>query len=164
MCAQEFDLTAGTQPAAADGNMSAVPSLSTQNDAAFNFCTMSHAVQLHTSSCTYMPDTWTRDLLPHYFCLADHNNLTGALPEFLANSSLVELQASSNSLNGSLPESLGDVSSLVTLNLTFNDLTGSVPEFLYSENVASHQTLGIALMVSSLSLMIKPQCADADDG
>ena len=127
---------------------------------------MLHAVQLHlhTTSCTWLPESWTYDLLPHHVCLAGHNNLTGALPEFLANSSLVELQASLNSLNGSLPESLGDVSSLVTLNLTFNDLTGSVPEFLYSENVTSHQTPGIALMVSSLSLMIKPQCAVADDG
>jgi Leucine-rich repeat (LRR) protein len=71
------------------------------------------------------------------------NNLNGALPQELGNlSSLVGLQLWSNQLSGSIPQQLGSLSSLVDLGLEWNQLGGSIPSQLGS--LPSLETLNLS--------------------
>ncbi|PSS07381.1 Leucine-rich repeat receptor-like serine/threonine-protein kinase [Actinidia chinensis var. chinensis] len=64
-----------------------------------------------------------------------HNSLSGTIPEFVAKlTSLKQLDLSLNSLSGTIPEFLADMPSLEILNLAGNKLTGSVPQALLSRN------------------------------
>ncbi|GMP21938.1 hypothetical protein CsSME_00000147 [Camellia sinensis var. sinensis] len=56
------------------------------------------------------------------------NRLSGPLPDFTRFSSLIELSVGSNQLSGSIPETFGQLSSLVSLQLYGNQITGSVPD------------------------------------
>ena len=59
------------------------------------------------------------------------NNLNGSLPESLGNlSHLVWLCLETNKLSGSIPDSLSNLSGLMHLDLDRNQLSGSIPEWL----------------------------------
>ena len=59
------------------------------------------------------------------------NKLTGPLPEALGDlSNLVSLNLGFNELTGPIPEWLGGLSNLVWLSLYYNELTGPIPEAL----------------------------------
>jgi hypothetical protein len=59
------------------------------------------------------------------------NNLAGSIPNTLGNlSSLGGLEMSSNQLSGSIPSALGSLPSLRSLDLAVNQLTGSIPSTL----------------------------------
>ncbi|CAL5363250.1 unnamed protein product [Camellia sinensis] len=60
--------------------------------------------------------------------VVDENRLSGPLPGFTRFSSLIELSVSSNQLSGSIPETFGQLHSLVYLWLDGNQLTGSLPD------------------------------------
>jgi len=56
------------------------------------------------------------------------NKLTGSIPDSLGNlSNLVYLNLASNQLSGSIPESIGNLSNLNNLFLSSNQLSGSIP-------------------------------------
>ncbi|XP_052192282.1 receptor-like protein EIX1 [Diospyros lotus] len=57
------------------------------------------------------------------------NRFIGTLPDFTRFSSLRELYLDMNKLNGSIPESFGQLSSLQLLNIQDNQLSGSLPYF-----------------------------------
>ncbi|CAJ2667342.1 unnamed protein product [Trifolium pratense] len=58
-----------------------------------------------------------------------NNQLSGNIPEIKANG-LKMLLMERNKFSGSIPNSLGDLASLETLDLSSNNLTGSIPESL----------------------------------
>ncbi|GAU40367.1 hypothetical protein TSUD_319790 [Trifolium subterraneum] len=58
-----------------------------------------------------------------------NNMLSGNIPEIKANG-LKILMMERNKFSGSIPNSLGDLASLETLDLSSNNLTGSIPESL----------------------------------
>jgi hypothetical protein len=59
------------------------------------------------------------------------NGLNGTLPNSLGNlSNLTHLNLSPNNITGSIPESLGNLSNLTVLHLYSNNITGSIPESL----------------------------------
>ncbi|MBC6476608.1 MAG: cadherin-like domain-containing protein [Hormoscilla sp. GM7CHS1pb] len=61
----------------------------------------------------------------------DDNDLSGPLPDSLGNlSNLKFLDMSYNDLTGTIPDSLGNLSNLKTLDLDRNDLSGSIPDSL----------------------------------
>ena len=69
-----------------------------------------------------------------YLNLTD-NGLNGTLPNSLGNLSRLELlYLDSNNITGSIPESLGNLSGLYELDLSSNNITGSIPESLGSLN------------------------------
>ncbi|KAF0894855.1 hypothetical protein E2562_004867 [Oryza meyeriana var. granulata] len=56
------------------------------------------------------------------------NNLTGTIPQSLGNlTNLIRLELQKNSLSGSIPASLGNIKTLEFLRLNGNSLTGTVP-------------------------------------
>ena len=58
----------------------------------------------------------------------DSNSLTGTIPADLGDlSALTELELDSNSLTGTIPADLGDLSALTELELADNQLTGTIP-------------------------------------
>ena len=59
------------------------------------------------------------------------NQLSGSIPESLGQlTSLTELHLGYNQLTGSIPESLGQLTSLTVLSLDNNQLSGIIPDFL----------------------------------
>lgn len=71
----------------------------------------------------------TTDVLTIY--LYD-NNLTGTLPDALGYNmtKLTWIDVLSNKIRGTIPASLGELSSLLTLSLGDNELTGAIPKTL----------------------------------
>ncbi|KAL6845139.1 hypothetical protein ACP4OV_024634 [Aristida adscensionis] len=64
---------------------------------------------------------------------ADHNELTGPIPEGLCSGGqFVSLTASNNRLSGSIPAGLATCTSLGALQLDGNELSGEVPEALWT--------------------------------
>ncbi|TVU21841.1 hypothetical protein EJB05_31510, partial [Eragrostis curvula] len=62
-----------------------------------------------------------------------NNNLTGTIPASLGNlSSLTVLELSFNQLEGIIPSSLGNIRSIQYLHLAFNNLSGEPPLSLYN--------------------------------
>ncbi|KAI8028777.1 Receptor-like protein EIX1 [Camellia lanceoleosa] len=60
-----------------------------------------------------------------------YNHLNGTLPESLGQLAKLEtLDLSYNHLNGTIPESLGQLAKLETLDLSYNHLNGTIPESL----------------------------------
>lgn len=58
----------------------------------------------------------------------ENNNLVGTIPATLGNlTSLWQLSLTSNQLSGEIPSSFGNLSNLVSLSLFSNQLTGSIP-------------------------------------
>ena len=71
------------------------------------------------------------------------NNLNGELPQELGNlSALYTLQLSQNRLTGELPSSIGNLSSLTYLNLDKNQLTGELPSSIGNLSSLTHLILG----------------------
>jgi hypothetical protein len=65
----------------------------------------------------------------------EENQLSGSIPESLGNfSTLQSLDLSRNELSGSIPKSLGNLSNLEFLSLRRNQLSGSIPESLGNLN------------------------------
>jgi hypothetical protein len=61
------------------------------------------------------------------------NNLTGTLPSSLGNiSNLITLELSENLLSGGIPSTLGQLSNLTGLYLSFNQFSGNIPSELGS--------------------------------
>ena len=61
----------------------------------------------------------------------DRNELTGPIPEVLGQlNSLESLNLRGNQLTGTIPNALAQLASLQTLNLSYNQLTGTIPEAL----------------------------------
>ena len=61
----------------------------------------------------------------------DWNELTGPIPEVLGQlNSLESLNLRGNQLTGTIPNALAQLASLQTLNLSYNQLTGTIPEAL----------------------------------
>ena len=59
------------------------------------------------------------------------NELSGSLPDTLGNlTSLEELALLSNQLRGPIPDTLGNLTSLVVLGLSINELSGPIPDTL----------------------------------
>ncbi|KAL7233291.1 hypothetical protein ACSBR1_017007 [Camellia fascicularis] len=77
------------------------------------------------------------------------NQLRGALPDFTRFSSLRELDLGGTQLNGPFLENLGQLRSLVLLDLSRNQITGLLPNF--SESIQRFSKLKY-LYVSSNSL------------
>ena len=79
-----------------------------------------------------------------YLYMAE-NQLEGNIPEELGFlSELVSLELQNNQLaTGSIPSQLGNLASLEDLNLTFNRLNGSIPQNL--ENLPVIKAFGFAL-------------------
>ena len=69
----------------------------------------------------------------------DRNELTGTIPEALAQLKLLKhLDLDVNELTGTIPEALAQLKNLQTLDLNFNELTGTIPEALAQlENLRS---------------------------
>ncbi len=62
------------------------------------------------------------------FLNLDRNSLSGSIPAALGDlTKLVTLDLYDNSLSGSIPAALGDLTNLEKLSLYYNDLTGSIP-------------------------------------
>ena len=67
------------------------------------------------------------------------NSLDGSIPAELGNlSSLQRLRLNSNSLSGSIPSELGDLSSLERLVLSGNSLSGDIPSDLTDLDSLTH--------------------------
>ncbi|WVZ95237.1 hypothetical protein U9M48_041028 [Paspalum notatum var. saurae] len=71
------------------------------------------------------------------------NNLSGSIPASLGNvSSLTELYLGTNSIGGSIPETLSQIQKLTVLSLSGNNLVGLVPVQLY--NISSLMSLDLS--------------------
>ena len=80
---------------------------------------------------------------------ADH--ITGSLPDSIGSlSSLNNLILSSNSFSGSLPDSIGSLSSLISLALDVNRFTGSLPDSIGSLSSLYYLQLGVNSFSGSL--------------
>uniref|UniRef100_K3ZPT6 Leucine-rich repeat-containing N-terminal plant-type domain-containing protein n=3 Tax=Setaria TaxID=4554 RepID=K3ZPT6_SETIT len=61
------------------------------------------------------------------------NNLTGSIPSSLGNlKSLMNLELQKNALSGAIPASLGNIKTLQFLRLNGNMLTGKLPQEILS--------------------------------
>ena len=82
------------------------------------------------------------------------NQLSGSIPESLGQlTSLTFLSLDNNQLTGSIPESLGHLTSLTVLNLYTNQFTGSIPGSL--NNSAKHQPWYVCLCPTNTCAMTK---------
>ncbi|XP_059438783.1 receptor-like protein EIX2 [Corylus avellana] len=109
------------------------------------------------------------------------NNINGGITEFVdglsqcSNSSsedgnlpsMQEIDLSFNQLNGTIPESIGKLSMLVSLNLNDNQMSGTIPEsigklsMLVSLNLAHNQMSGtIPESIGKLSMLVSLNLAD----
>ena len=77
------------------------------------------------------------------------NGLDGALPDLSGITTLEHLDLNGNTLTGSIPSGLGDLSNLIELNLSDNQLSGTIPTKLGDLSTTSFQTLDLS--VNSLS-------------
>lgn len=77
-----------------------------------------------------------------------NNNVYGKLPESLKNMKIESLVVSHNSLSGFLPDWLGELSTVTTLNLASNQLIGEIPDSiknmqqLITLNLSNNQLFG----------------------
>ncbi|BBN06173.1 hypothetical protein MPTK1_3g19010 [Marchantia polymorpha subsp. ruderalis] len=60
----------------------------------------------------------------------DHNQFTGPIPDLLDELPLYNANFSHNHFNGTVPESLGFIKQLLSLDLSYNDLSGKLPPSL----------------------------------
>ncbi|GJP84136.1 hypothetical protein CLOP_g14218 [Closterium sp. NIES-67] len=90
-----------------------------------------------------------------YLSLAS-NNLTGAVPSWLGLSflNLVELHLSNNHLERALPESIGGLQVLQTMDLSGNRLTGSIPQSIHGCNAAMRLNVSFNSLTGSLPASI----------
>ena len=71
------------------------------------------------------------------------NNLNGELPQELGNlSALYTLQLSQNQLTGAIPSSIGNLTSLESLGLSQNQLSGAIPSSIGNLSSLTHLNLG----------------------
>lgn len=71
----------------------------------------------------------------------DTNNLVGTIPDLSGITTLITLDLHSNSLNGSIPATLGSIISLVYLSLYDNSLSGTIPSTLNNLVFLDHLNL-----------------------
>lgn len=64
------------------------------------------------------------------FLILSENQLQGPIPEHIGDQPLYNFNVSYNRLNGSIPNSLGNASLLITLDMAYNDLSGEIPSEL----------------------------------
>ncbi|CAI7833589.1 unnamed protein product, partial [Closterium sp. NIES-54] len=90
-----------------------------------------------------------------YLSLA-FNNLTGKVPSWLGLSflNLVELHLSDNHLEKPLPESIGGLQVLRTMDLSRNRLIGSIPQSIHGCNSATRLSLAFNSLTGSIPASI----------
>ncbi|XP_019171289.1 PREDICTED: receptor-like protein 12 isoform X3 [Ipomoea nil] len=85
------------------------------------------------------------------------NSFQGSIPNSLGNmTSLTSLDLSSNSFTGSIPNSLGNMTSLTSLDLSSNSFTGSIPNTIGS--LCRLQVLDLSLNQLTDSIVVLSDC------
>ncbi|XP_062015937.1 receptor-like protein EIX2 [Rosa rugosa] len=70
------------------------------------------------------------------------NNLSGSIPDVLGNlSSLLHLSLAANSIEGQVPKAIGQLCSLQSLDLSYNKLSGSIPDVFSNLSSLLHLSL-----------------------
>ncbi|XP_021297134.1 LRR receptor-like serine/threonine-protein kinase GSO2 isoform X2 [Herrania umbratica] len=86
------------------------------------------------------------------------NQLTGTLPDFTTLSSLKDLRIGGNQLNGTIPESLGCLSELEYMDVSWNSFEGVISETLF-KNLSKLKFLDLSynhLVVNFSSVWVPP--------
>ncbi|KAI4313291.1 hypothetical protein L6164_026282 [Bauhinia variegata] len=92
------------------------------------------SLQLQNNQLTgVIPDQIDIDLLIKLEVKLGKNNLYGTIPPSLGNiSTLTNISFGTNTLSGKIPSHLGRLKNLIELDLTINNLTGTIPPSIYN--------------------------------